>query len=264
MPFTAAKCTQCNANLQVDSAKDAAICEHCGTAFIVEKAINNYNTTVQTQNVIINAPSRDFEIRGGVLVKYHGAAVDVVVPEGVVEIGARAFEDCAGIRSVVIPEGVEKIGEYAFQNCSRLASITFPESLYSMPSCAIGSCSKLKNINISRDLAASILFYERYFGEAYGGGELLVKIAYPFDLCTYCGRASVHLGFFSARCTACYRRRDDDYDQRRKKYISTFGHPKLICNNCGNRINTNRDDYYHLIRDVFNCKKCNTKLIGSQ
>jgi len=54
MPFTPAKCTQCGANLQVDSAKDAAICEHCGTAFIVEKAINHYNTTVQAQSFLKN------------------------------------------------------------------------------------------------------------------------------------------------------------------------------------------------------------------
>jgi len=47
MPMIAAKCTQCNAILQVNSSKDAAICDHCGTAFIIEKAINflqNYHS----------------------------------------------------------------------------------------------------------------------------------------------------------------------------------------------------------------------------
>lgn len=43
MPLVNAKCTNCGANLKVDSAKDAAICEHCGSAYIVEKAVNNYN-----------------------------------------------------------------------------------------------------------------------------------------------------------------------------------------------------------------------------
>ncbi len=46
MPMVAAKCTQCGGHLTVDSDKEAAICEFCGTPFIVEKAINNYNTTV--------------------------------------------------------------------------------------------------------------------------------------------------------------------------------------------------------------------------
>lgn len=45
MPLVNAKCTNCGANLKVDSNKDAAICEFCGSAFIVEKAINNYNIT---------------------------------------------------------------------------------------------------------------------------------------------------------------------------------------------------------------------------
>lgn len=34
----------CGANLEVDREKEAGICPYCGTAFIVEKAINNYTT----------------------------------------------------------------------------------------------------------------------------------------------------------------------------------------------------------------------------
>ena len=47
MPLVQAKCTNCGSNLEIDNTKDAAICPYCGTAFIVEKAINNYNTTNQ-------------------------------------------------------------------------------------------------------------------------------------------------------------------------------------------------------------------------
>lgn len=48
--LVAAKCTQCGANIQVDSTHEAGICPHCGTAFITEKAVNNYNTTYVTNN----------------------------------------------------------------------------------------------------------------------------------------------------------------------------------------------------------------------
>ena len=44
MPLVAAKCTQCGANLQIDSSKDAAICPNCNTPFVTEKAITNYKT----------------------------------------------------------------------------------------------------------------------------------------------------------------------------------------------------------------------------
>lgn len=46
MPLVAARCTQCGANIEVDNTKEAGICKFCGTAFITEKAITNYNTYV--------------------------------------------------------------------------------------------------------------------------------------------------------------------------------------------------------------------------
>lgn len=45
MPLVDAKCTNCGAPLRIDNTKDAAICQYCDSAFIVEKAINNYNIT---------------------------------------------------------------------------------------------------------------------------------------------------------------------------------------------------------------------------
>jgi len=58
MPFVAAKCTQCGASLQVDSLKDAANCEHCGSAFIIEKAIQNYNiSNAQINTEVVNIQS---------------------------------------------------------------------------------------------------------------------------------------------------------------------------------------------------------------
>ena len=50
MGFVAAKCTQCGANIEVDDTKEAGICKFCGTAFVTEKAINNYNTYITNNN----------------------------------------------------------------------------------------------------------------------------------------------------------------------------------------------------------------------
>lgn len=56
--FKPALCTQCGAKLLVDESKEAAICEYCGTPFIVEKAIHNYNIssfgTINIANAVIN------------------------------------------------------------------------------------------------------------------------------------------------------------------------------------------------------------------
>lgn len=59
MRFVAAKCTQCGANIKVDDSKDAGICEHCGTAFVTEKAVNNYNNNYSIGNAVINVAGVD-------------------------------------------------------------------------------------------------------------------------------------------------------------------------------------------------------------
>lgn len=55
MSLVAAKCTQCGANIEVDDTKEAGICKYCGTAFITEKTINNYNTYSVNNNNFLGA-----------------------------------------------------------------------------------------------------------------------------------------------------------------------------------------------------------------
>lgn len=62
MPLVAAKCTQCGANIEVDNTKEAGICRYCGTAFITEKAINNYNTYITNNN---NFAGANINVVGG-------------------------------------------------------------------------------------------------------------------------------------------------------------------------------------------------------
>lgn len=64
MGLIAAKCTQCGAELTVDDTKEAGVCQYCGTAYITEKVINNYNTYV-TNNEIHN---------------YAGATINITSP----------------------------------------------------------------------------------------------------------------------------------------------------------------------------------------
>ena len=54
-----AKCTNCGANIEVDESKEAGICKYCGSAYITENAIKNYNTTItntsnNNANTIVN------------------------------------------------------------------------------------------------------------------------------------------------------------------------------------------------------------------
>lgn len=151
MPLVQAKCTNCGANLEIDNTKDAAICPYCGTAFVVEKAINNYNTTNQIQAGVVNVyggNSADFVIRGGVLEKYNGAAMEIVVPNSVKIIGKDAFMDCIGITSVVLPDSVQEIGESAFRDCTALTSVVIPDSVQKIGSHAFENCKSLASVKI--------------------------------------------------------------------------------------------------------------------
>lgn len=60
MGFIPAKCTQCGANIEVDESKEAGICKYCGTAFVTEKAINNYNTYITNNINVIHQDNPDY------------------------------------------------------------------------------------------------------------------------------------------------------------------------------------------------------------
>ena len=51
MHLVPALCPQCGGALDVDPNQEAAVCKFCGTPFITEKAIQNYNVTNVTNNV---------------------------------------------------------------------------------------------------------------------------------------------------------------------------------------------------------------------
>ena len=51
------------------------------------------------------------------------------IPDGVISIGERAFEDCPMLNEVVIPNSVTSIGEHAFDGC-RYISIRVHKGSY--------------------------------------------------------------------------------------------------------------------------------------
>ena len=76
MSLINAICTNCGAQLKVESNKEAAICEYCGSAFIVEKAIKNYNfvnnNKINAEVVnIFGSNNSDLVIRPDYLEKYN-------------------------------------------------------------------------------------------------------------------------------------------------------------------------------------------------
>lgn len=146
MPLVQVKCTNCGANLEIDNTLDAAVCPYCNVPFVVEKAINNYNTANHINAGVVNAyggSSADFVVRGGVLEKYNGAATEVVIPNSVKIIEDQAFSGCRGITSVIIPDSVQEIGSGAFYDCAALTSVTIPNSVQNIGVWAFRECGSL-------------------------------------------------------------------------------------------------------------------------
>lgn len=149
MSLVNAKCTNCGANLTVDEAKDAAICQYCGSAFIVEKAINNYKVVnnIKAKVVKVYGTKNDFDIRGGVLVKYNGSSVNPIIPNGVVKINYDVFQNTM-IESIIIPNTVVEIGQNAFRQCVNLKKVVLPNSLTLIITEAFRGCKSIEKIEI--------------------------------------------------------------------------------------------------------------------
>lgn len=95
---------------------------------------------------------QDFVIEGTVLKKYVGPGGDVVIPDGITEIGIWAFRDCTGLRSVIIPNGVKSISDFAFDHCADLMSVIIPESVTYIGDSAFDGCSELTSISIPNNV----------------------------------------------------------------------------------------------------------------
>ena len=80
--------------------------------------------------------------------------LDLVIPDGVTEIGSYAFYKFFMLDSITIPHSVTEIGSYAFYDCPGLTSITItdrfttPASVTTIGDKAFYDCSRLSSINI--------------------------------------------------------------------------------------------------------------------
>lgn len=95
---------------------------------------------------------KDFVIENGVLTKYKGKGGEVVIPEGVIKIGAGVFSHLKNLTSVVIPNTVIAIGSYAFNNCEALTSVVIPNSVTTIGYDVFGFTKKLEFIIIPKSV----------------------------------------------------------------------------------------------------------------
>ena len=73
---------------------------------------------------------------------------EVVLNDGLREIGAHAFNGCKELQEINIPSTVIKIDEYAFCSCKSLVEVVLNDGLTEIDSYAFTGCSSLQSITI--------------------------------------------------------------------------------------------------------------------
>ena len=128
------------------------------------KAIFNKDKTVLYIAIPVtsyNVPSTVRELKDFAF-SYQRGMTSITLPEGLVNIGSNAFEECSKLEHLVIPSTVESIGENAFCSCSALQQINIPSSVNYIGERAFCSCRSLLSINLPEGL--TLLNYDLFSG----------------------------------------------------------------------------------------------------
>lgn len=161
-----AKCSNCGAIVEVEKNKENAICPMCCAEINVETSISLLSSSKKRL-------MDDFVIENGILKKYRGAFVDVVIPDSVTEIASDAFDEFRPyLNSIVLPKGLKKIHRNAFEGCHSLYKVVFNDRLESIGENAFFGCNYIKNIELPESL-------KRIGSYAFGSCYALKSINIP-------------------------------------------------------------------------------------
>lgn len=148
-----------------DIAEEADSADKMGVQDVVEDAdveteIDAIEPTEATEDPTVlragaepNVNNEDFEIVDGVLVKYRGNDSDVVIPDGVTDIGEEAFAMCYSLETVKLPENLRTIGAKAFYGCEHLKEIEIPNGVSDMGEAAFQFCRELTTVRLPESLS---------------------------------------------------------------------------------------------------------------
>lgn len=90
-------------------------------------------------------------VKLGGSVFYNGEMREIILPDGLLEIGDRAFSGCRNLQEIVLPDGLLTIGNNAFSLCKKLEKMNIPNSVISIGFKAFNGCSSLTDLWIGAD-----------------------------------------------------------------------------------------------------------------
>ena len=86
---------------------------------------------------------------------------EVIIPDGLLRIGEKAFEGCHNLLDINIPDSVSDLGSGSFYGCTSLTSITLGNRITHINSYAFMGCHSLKRVSLGNHVS-SIGFWAFY------------------------------------------------------------------------------------------------------
>lgn len=110
----------------------------------------------------------------------HNDLSELIIPDGVVTIGARAFSQCSGIASVFIPKSVNRIEAGAFEGCSGITQIEFA-CKSALIRCSFSECTALSSVKIPKKLTGGIFQRNGYLKTLFGNRFKAIEFTFTDD-----------------------------------------------------------------------------------
>ena len=122
MGLIAATCPSCGASIQLPEGKDRCFCTFCGNQILTEAAINYHRVKMEGEVAVRAA---DFDVQAGVLMGYHGASTEVVLPDTVKTIDRDVFKGLP-VTSITLPYQVDWLSYDVVRGIPTLKDIHYP------------------------------------------------------------------------------------------------------------------------------------------
>lgn len=129
-------------------------------AFLTDMVLRKYIPETGVSQVVV--PDGITQI-GDCAFKGCAELESVIIPEGVTRIGYLAFKDCINLKTIKLPGSVEEIQAFAFENCKSLSEIALPCRLGSIEQGAFWGCESLRSIEIPDSVKEIGRFWDFWF-----------------------------------------------------------------------------------------------------
>ena len=74
---------------------------------------------------------------------------EIVIPDGVITIGDKAFSSCSKVVDIQLPTTLTTVGQDAFSNCSSLVKLSIPAGTLTLGDGAFGGCRSLQEVEFT-------------------------------------------------------------------------------------------------------------------